>query len=103
MAGVAIFGVASVWCGSAPDLINLLIARTVQGIGAALLVPGSLALISANFAKKRRGRAIGTWSGVTAIAAGVGPVLGGWLVADFSWRWIFFINVPLVIAVLLIC
>ena len=103
MAGVALFGIASIWCGSAPNLVNLIIARSVQGIGAALLVPGSLALISANFARKRRGRAIGTWSGFTAIAAGVGPVLGGWLVANFSWRWIFFINVPLVIAVLLVC
>jgi EmrB/QacA subfamily drug resistance transporter len=74
----------------------------VQGIGAAMLVPGSLALISANFSKKRRGRAIGTWSGVTAIAAGVGPVLGGWLIETFSWRWIFFLNVPLVAAVILI-
>ena len=68
-----------------------------------MLVPGSLALISASFAKKNRGRAIGTWSGVTAIAAGAGPVLGGWIVANFSWRWIFLINIPLAVAVLLIC
>ncbi len=102
MAGVALFGLASVWCGLAPGLANLVAARTVQGIGAALLVPGSLALISANFPKKRRGRAIGTWSGFTAIAAGIGPVIGGWLVANLSWRWIFFINIPLVAAVLLI-
>lgn len=100
--GVTLFGVASIWCGLAPGLTNLIAARAVQGIGAALLVPGSLALISANFAKERRGRAIGTWSGFTAIAAGFGPVLGGWLVASFSWRWIFFINVPMVVAVLLI-
>jgi EmrB/QacA subfamily drug resistance transporter len=103
MTGAAIFGAASIWCGLAPDLVNLIIARTVQGLGAALLVPGSLALISANFSKARRGRAIGTWSGVTAIAAGIGPVFGGWLVANFSWRWIFLINVPLVAAVLIIC
>ncbi|MEP6787316.1 MAG: MFS transporter [Acidobacteriota bacterium] len=101
--GVGLFGLASIWCGLAPNLSNLIFARAVQGIGAALLVPGSLALISANFAKERRGRAIGTWSGFTAIAAGVGPVLGGWLVANFSWRWIFFINVPLAAAVLVIC
>src|SRR5580765_5571591 len=101
--GVALFGLASIWCGMAPELTNLIVARAVQGIGAALLVPGSLALISANFAKERRGRAIGTWSGFTAIAAGIGPVLGGWLVANFSWRWIFFINVPLAVAVLVIC
>ncbi len=101
--GVGLFGVASVWCGLAPGLSNLIAARAVQGIGAALLVPGSLALISANFGKARRGRAIGTWSGFTAIAAGIGPVLGGWLVANASWRWIFFINVPLGVTVLLIC
>jgi EmrB/QacA subfamily drug resistance transporter len=63
-------------------------------------VPGSLALISANFSKEKRGRAIGTWSGFTSIAAGIGPVLGGWLVQTFSWRWIFFINIPLALAVL---
>lgn len=101
-AGVLLFSVASVWCGLAPNITQLIIARGVQGIGAALLVPGSLALISANFAKERRGQAIGTWSGFTAIAAGIGPVLGGWLVEEFSWRWIFFINIPLGLAVLLI-
>ncbi|MEP6944758.1 MAG: MFS transporter [Acidobacteriota bacterium] len=101
--GVFIFGLASIWCGLAPNLTNLIFARAVQGLGAALLVPGSLALISANFARSRRGRAIGTWSGVTAISAGVGPVLGGWLVANLSWRWIFFINIPLAAAAILIC
>jgi EmrB/QacA subfamily drug resistance transporter len=101
-AGVLLFALASVWCGLAPDLVQLILARGVQGVGAALLVPGSLALISANFGRARRGRAIGTWSGFTAIAAGIGPVLGGWLVERLSWRWIFFINVPLVLAVLLI-
>lgn len=100
--GVLIFGIASVICGLAQDANQLIVARGVQGIGAAMLVPGSLALISANFSKKNRGRAIGTWSGVTAIAAGIGPVLGGWLIETFSWRWIFFLNVPLVAAVLLI-
>ena len=101
-AGVLLFALASVWCGLAPDIIQLIVARGVQGVGAALLVPGSLALISANFRKETRGRAIGTWSGFTAIAAGIGPVLGGWLVDKFSWRWIFFINIPLAAAVLLI-
>ena len=100
--GVALFAVASIWCGLAPSITQLIVARGVQGIGAALLVPGSLALISANFPRERRGQAIGTWSGFTAIAAGVGPVLGGWLVDKVSWRWIFFINVPLAAAVLLI-
>lgn len=100
--GVLVFAIASVWCGLAPDLSQLIAARAVQGIGAAFLVPGSLALISANFSKERRGQAIGTWSGFAAIAAGIGPVLGGWLVERFSWRWIFFINIPLCAAVLLI-
>src|SRR2546426_9372319 len=100
--GVLLFALASVWCGLAPDTTQLIVARGVQGVGAALLVPGSLALISANFGKARRGQAIGTWSGFTAIAVGIGPVLGGWLVDKFSWRWIFFINIPLAAAVLLI-
>lgn len=101
-AGVLLFALASVRCGLASSITQLIIARSVQGVGAALLVPGSLALISANFSRARRGQAFGTWSGFTAIAAGIGPVLGGWLVENFSWRWIFFINVPLCVAVLLI-
>jgi len=103
MIGVALFGAASVWCGLAFGIKDLIAARTVQGLGAALLVPGSLALTSANFPKRNRGRAIGTWSGFTSIAAGLGPVLGGWLVANVSWRWVFLINIPLVTAVLVIC
>ncbi len=101
-AGVLLFALASVWCGLAPNITQLIVARGVQGVGAALLVPGSLALISANFGKQRRGQAIGTWSGFTSIAAGIGPVLGGWLVERFSWRWMFFINLPLAAAVLVI-
>lgn len=101
-AGVVLFGLASVWCGLAGNVHQLIIARGVQGVGAALLVPGSLALITTNFHEESRGRAIGTWSGFTSIAAGIGPVLGGWLVQQFSWRWIFFINIPLVLAVLAI-
>lgn len=100
--GILLFALASIWCGLAPDVTQLIVARGVQGVGAALLVPGSLALISANFGKQKRGQAIGTWSGMTSIAAGIGPVLGGWLVERFSWRWIFFINIPLTAAVLLI-
>ncbi|MDQ3805538.1 MAG: MFS transporter, partial [Acidobacteriota bacterium] len=98
--GVALFAAASAWCGLAPDVGHLIVARAAQGVGAALLVPGSLALISATFSREQRGRAIGTWSGFTAIAAGVGPVLGGWLVENVSWRWIFFINLPLAAVVL---
>ena len=101
-AGVALFAAASVGCGLAPDVRWLTALRGVQGIGGALLVPGSLALISASFPPERRGRAIGTWSGFSAIAAAVGPVLGGWLVENASWRWIFFINVVPAAAVLLL-
>ncbi len=100
--GVVIFAVASVWCGLSPNTTSLIIARAVQGIGGALLVPGSLAIISASFDAKQRGKAIGTWSGFTAITAAVGPVLGGWLVQYASWRWVFFINIPLAAAVLVL-
>src|SRR5215470_11017255 len=98
--GVAIFSLASIWCGLAPDIRDLILARGLQGIGGALLIPGSLALISANFSKERRGRAIGIWSGFTSITAAIGPVLGGWFIEHGSWRWVFFINVPVGLAVL---
>jgi EmrB/QacA subfamily drug resistance transporter len=100
LVGVALFSVASAWCGLAPNIRQLIVARGLQGIGGALLVPGSLALISANFSQKERGRAIGTWSGFTSITAAIGPVLGGWLTEHVSWRWVFFINLPLGVAVL---
>jgi EmrB/QacA subfamily drug resistance transporter len=100
--GVAIFAAASVACGLAPNVQVLVLARSVQGIGAALMVPGSLAIISASFDEASRGRAIGTWSGFTAITMALGPVLGGWLIEQASWRWAFFINVPLAAAVVLI-
>src|SRR6516165_4734627 len=98
--GVALFALASVWCGLAPSITQLLAARSVQGVAGALLVPGSLAIISACFAEEDRGQAIGTWSGFTAITAAVGPVIGGWLIENVSWRAAFFINVPLAIVVL---
>jgi EmrB/QacA subfamily drug resistance transporter len=100
--GVVLFCVASAWCGLAPTILQLIVARGIQGIGGALLVPGSLALISANFAEKERGRAIGTWSGFTSITAAIGPVLGGWFTEHGSWRWVFFINLPLGLVVLLL-
>lgn len=100
--GVLLFALASAGCGLAQTTAQLIVARTIQGVGAAMLVPGSLAIISASFSEEDRGRAIGTWSGFTAISAGVGPVLGGWLVEHVSWRWIFFINLPLAILVLAI-
>ncbi len=98
--GIVLFALASVWCGLAPGINQLIIARAVQGVGGALLVPGSLAIISASFDEDSRGKAIGTWSGFTAITAAVGPVLGGWLIQNVSWRAIFFINVPLAFVVL---
>lgn len=100
--GVTVFAAASVWCGFAPSVRQLIMARGVQGIGAALLVPGSLAIISASFSEKERGRAIGTWSGFTAITGAVGPVIGGWLIERASWRWVFFINLPLALVVLVL-
>ncbi len=98
--GIIIFTLASLWCGLSTSMLQLIIARAVQGIGGALLVPGSLAIISASFSEERRGRAIGTWSGFTAITSVVGPVVGGVLVQYASWRWVFFINIPLAIVVL---
>ena len=100
--GVALFALASLACGAASDIHQLIVARSIQGVAAALLVPGSLAIISASFDEKSRGRAIGTWSGFTAITTAVGPVLGGWLVDHASWRWVFFINLPLAAAVIAI-
>jgi EmrB/QacA subfamily drug resistance transporter len=100
--GVVLFSLASAACGLAPGIGALIAARAAQGIGAALLVPGSLALLAASFEGERRGRAIGTWSGFTAITAALGPVLGGWLADQASWRWVFFLNLPLAAAVLAI-
>ena len=102
LSGVAVFAAASVACGLSSNIEYLIIARFIQGIGAAFLVPSSLAIISATFDESSRGRAIGTWSGFTAITTALGPVLGGWLIEHASWRWVFFINVPLAIAVIAI-
>jgi EmrB/QacA subfamily drug resistance transporter len=100
VAGVVIFALASAACGVAANIHQLIIARCIQGLGAAFLVPGSLAIISASFDEKTRGRAIGTWSGFTAITTAIGPVVGGWLVQHASWRWAFFINLPLAAVVI---
>jgi EmrB/QacA subfamily drug resistance transporter len=102
LSGVAIFAGASLACGIASNTHQLIIARSIQGVGAALLVPGSLAIISTSFDEKSRGHAIGTWSGFTAITTAVGPVLGGWLIEHASWRWAFFINLPIAATVLAI-
>jgi EmrB/QacA subfamily drug resistance transporter len=93
--GITIFASASVACGLAHNIHELILARAAQGIGAALLVPGSLAIISASFPENERGRAIGAWSGMSAITGAAGPVIGGWLIEHASWRWAFFLNLPL--------
>jgi EmrB/QacA subfamily drug resistance transporter len=100
--GVFLFAAASAWCGFSLDIRHLVAARALQGVGGAMLVPGSLAIISAAFPADQRGKAIGTWSGFTGITAAIGPVLGGWLVQHFSWRWVFFINPPIAVAVITI-
>ncbi|MBV9570590.1 MAG: MFS transporter [Alphaproteobacteria bacterium] len=96
--GVVIFGVASALCAAALNLEWLLCARALQGTGAALLLPNSLAILGAAFAGEARGRAVGTWSAASSVAAAIGPVLGGWLIDAFGWREIFLINIPLAIA-----
>ncbi len=100
--GIVIFALASLACAFANDITVLIVARCVQGIGGALSTPGSLALISASYDEQERGRAIGLWSGFSSLTSAAGPVIGGWLTESFSWRYVFVINVPLAVAVLLI-
>jgi EmrB/QacA subfamily drug resistance transporter len=100
--GVVSFTAASILCGVATSARLLIIARAVQGVGAAFLVPGSLAIISATFNDAERGRAIGTWSGFSAITTAIGPVVGGWLIDHVSWRAAFFLNIPLAVIVLVL-
>ena len=102
LTGVAVFGVASAGCGLSSSIRTLVIWRGVQGLAAAFMVPGSLAIISASFDEESRGRAIGTWSGFTAITAALGPVIGGWLIEHASWHWVFFVNLPLAALVIAI-
>ena len=96
--GVVWFAAASLLCGIAPNAGVLIAARALQGVGGALLTPGSLALIQASFHSDDRGRAVGLWSGFGGIGAAVGPFLGGWLVDGPGWRWVFLLNVPLAVA-----
>jgi EmrB/QacA subfamily drug resistance transporter len=100
--GVVWFAVASALCGIAPDIGVLIGARVLQGIGGALLTPGSLAIIQATFAPDDRPRAVGAWSGLGGVAAAIGPVVGGWLVQTAGWRWVFLLNLPLAVAVVLV-
>ncbi|MGA7436796.1 MAG: MFS transporter [Luteibacter sp.] len=101
--GTIVFTLASLACAAASDVTALVVARGAQGLGAALLVPGSLALITSAYPKERRGRAIGTWSAFSAVTAAIGPVLGGFLVEHLSWHWAFLINLPLGVALVAIC
>jgi EmrB/QacA subfamily drug resistance transporter len=99
--GIVLFALASAWCGLAQDTTQLIISRSIQGVGGALLTPGSLAIISATFSAEARGKAIGTWAGFTTITSALGPVVGGFLIL-FSWRWIFFLNLPLAAVAMII-
>jgi EmrB/QacA subfamily drug resistance transporter len=100
--GVVWFAIASLLCGLAPNVAVLIAARALQGVGGALLTPGSLAILQASFAEDDRGAAIGAWSGLGGVATAIGPFLGGWLISAVSWRLVFFINLPLAVAVVVI-
>ncbi|MBF5042050.1 MFS transporter [Aggregicoccus sp. 17bor-14] len=100
--GVVWFAVASLLCGLAPGIHALIAARALQGVGGALLTPGSLALLQASFRPEDRAQAIGAWSGLGGIAGAAGPFLGGWLVQVASWRWVFLINLPVALAVVVL-
>src|SRR5215472_3036955 len=100
--GTIWFALASLLCGVAPTAGFLIAARALQGAGAALLTPGSLSILQASFAPDDRSRAIGAWSGLGGVATAIGPFLGGWLISAVSWRLIFFINLPVAVAVIVI-
>lgn len=102
LVGVGWFAVASLLCGLAPDVETLVAARALQGVGGALLTPGSLAILQASFREEDRGAVIGAWSGLGGVAAAIGPFLGGWLVDTASWRLVFLINVPIAAAVVVV-
>jgi EmrB/QacA subfamily drug resistance transporter len=101
--GVVWFALASLLCGLAPNTDSLIAARALQGVGAALLTPSSLAIIEATFVPEDRSKAIGAWSGLGGLATAIGPFIGGWLITSVSWRYIFFINLPLAALVVWIC
>lgn len=100
--GVAWFAIASALCGLAPNMEVLVISRGLQGVGGALLTPGSLAIIQASFAPDDRPRAVGAWSGLGGVAGAIGPFLGGWIIAAAGWRWAFLLNLPLAAVVIFV-
>lgn len=98
--GISVFTAASIWCGLAPNSTQLILARVLEGIGGALLIPASLAILARTFEKEERGKAIGAWAGFAALTTAAGPLVGGWLIDSLSWRWVFFIIVPVALAAL---
>jgi EmrB/QacA subfamily drug resistance transporter len=98
VAGLVWFALASVACGLSPSIGGLVAARALQGAGAALLVPGSLAVLRSSFSEEERGQAVGAWAGWSGVTAAAGPLVGGWLITAWSWRVIFFLNLPLAAA-----
>src|SRR6266536_2354696 len=98
--GVLWFTASSLLCGLSPNIGLLVAARALQGVGAALLTPSSLALVQSSYDEQDRGRAIGAWSGLSGVSTAIGPFLGGWLIDALSWRWIFFLNVPVAVVAL---
>ncbi len=102
LSGLAIFGLSSLACGLAPDADWLIAARAVQGAGAALMMPATLSIITATFAARERGMAIGIWAGVSAMALAIGPLVGGFVTQHLHWSWIFFLNIPVAVAGLVI-
>src|SRR5262245_1491021 len=99
--GTVWFAVASALCGASPNIEVLIVARVLQGVGAALLTPGSLAIIQASFQERDRAAAVGAWSGLGGVAGAIGPFVGGWLVDGPGWRWAFLINLPIAVIVVI--
>ena len=102
LGGLVVFGAASAASGAAPSIDWLIVFRTFQGLGAAMMMPATLALMLSAFPPHQRGLALGFWGAMAGVALAIGPVLGGWLTDDFSWRWIFYINIPVVILAIIL-
>ena len=103
LGGMVLFAVGSALCALSADAGQLVAFRIVQGVGAALVTPGALAIIQASFRREDRAPAIGTWAGLSGVAAAIGPFVGGWLLEHAGWPWIFWVNVPLCVVVILVC